>query len=244
MEEQRSQKVFDMPQNSVHILITRPVDESMLYDAREAGLNMEVVSFIETEPIQTVQLQQEVELVLLQSATIVFTSANAVEAVAAQSVDHDPDWEIFCIGRRTKELVEEHFGKHHIAGYANNASELAQVILETTDAREIIFFCGDNRRPELPHTLKEHDIHVEEIVVYQTIGLPRKVNKHYQGILFFSPSAVDSFFQLNVAAEKTVFFAIGNTTAQAIRKHTTNKILVSDQPDKNHLVEMAIEYFT
>src|SRR5689334_15823331 len=181
MEEQRLQKVFDMPQNSVHILITRPVDESLLNQAREAGLDMEVVSFIETEPIQTVELQQEIEQALFQTATIVFTSVSAVEAVAAQLDDQDPDWEIFCIGKKTKDLVEEHFGKHHIAGYANNAIDLAQVIVENTDAEEIIFFCGDNRRPELPHALKEQDIHVVEIVVYQTVGLPRKVNKHYQG---------------------------------------------------------------
>jgi uroporphyrinogen-III synthase len=244
MAEQLLQTVFGMPQNNVQILITRPVDESLLDGARELGLHMEVISFIETEPIQTVELQQEIENALLQTATVVFTSVVAVEAVAAQLDGQDPDWEIYCIGKKTKELVEELFGNHHIAGSASNASDLAQVIVDGTDADEIIFFCGDQRRPELPNTLKQHGIHVEEIVVYQTIGVPRRVSKNYQGILFFSPSAVDSFFELNTATEKAIFFAIGNTTADALRKHTTNKIVVSDQPGKNHLVEMAIEYFT
>jgi len=242
--EQPLQTVFGMQQNNVHILITRPVDDTLIEQAKESGLDMEVISFIETEPIQTVELQQEIENALLQTATVVFTSANAVEAVAAQLDGQDPDWEIFCIGKKTKELVEEYFGQHHIAGYASNAGDLAQVIIDSTNADEIIFFCGDQRRPELPHTLKQQGIRVEEIVVYQTVGVPRKVNKNYQGILFFSPSAVDSFFELNKATDKTIFFAIGNTTAEAIRKHTTNKTVVSAQPGKNHLVEMAIEYFT
>ena len=128
------QKVSGMRQSKVHILITRPVDEALLDQARESGLDMEVISFIETEPIQTVELQQEIENALLQTATIVFTSANAVAAVAAQLDDHEPDWEIFCVGIKTKELVEEFFGQHHIAGYANNASDLAQVIIDSTDA--------------------------------------------------------------------------------------------------------------
>src|SRR6516165_5949855 len=106
MAEQLLQTVFGMPQNNVHILITRAVDESLLDGARELGLDMEVISFIETEPIQTVELQQEIENALLQTATIVFTSVNAVEAVAAQLDGQEPDWEIFCIGKKTKELVE------------------------------------------------------------------------------------------------------------------------------------------
>jgi uroporphyrinogen-III synthase len=233
-----------MQQDSVHILITRPIDESWIDLAKESGLNVEVIPFIETEIIQTVELQQEIEYALLQSTSVVFTSPNAVEAVGTQLDGQDPEWEIFCIGNRTKELVERYFGEHHIAGIANNASELAEVILESINNEKIIFFCGDQRRPELPTILEEKNINVEEIVVYQTIAVPKKLKKEYQGILFFSPSAVESFFKINNAGEKTIFFAIGNTTAAAIKKFSRNKILIVDQPGKNNLIETAIEYFT
>jgi uroporphyrinogen-III synthase len=233
-----------MQQDSVHILITRPIDESWIDLAKESGLNLDVVSFIETEIIQTVELQQEIEQVLLQSASVAFTSPNAVEAVGTQLDGLDPQWEIFCIGNKTKELVEHYFGQHHIAGFANDAAELAQVILDSINDKKIIFFCGDQRRPELPAILEERNIDVEEIVVYQTIAVPKKLKKEYQGIIFFSPSAVESFFKMNKAGEKTIFFAIGNTTAAAIKRFSKNKILISDQPGKNNLLEMAIEYFT
>jgi len=164
--------------------------------------------------------------------------------VARQLDGQDPDWEIYCIGNRTKELVEEYFGQHHIVGFADNAADLAQEIIESIQEDEIIFFCGDQRRQELPTLLKEQQIYVEEIVVYQTIQVPRKLKKEYQGILFFSPSAVESFFKMNTAPEKTILFAIGNTTSAEIKKHSKNKTVIANQPGKSTLMEMAIEYFT
>jgi uncharacterized protein YlzI (FlbEa/FlbD family) len=38
-------------------------------------------------------------------------------------------------------------------------------------------------------------------------------------------------------------FAIGNTTATAIKLFTGNRIIVSEFPAKDQLVEKAIEYF-
>jgi len=237
-------KVFTMQQSSVHILVTRPVDESVIEQASESGLTIEVIPFIETELLQTVELQQEIEQTLLLTTSVVFTSARAVEAVAAHLDGQEPEWAIYCIGNKTKELVDKYFGAAHVAGYANNATDLAQEIVESIDKDEIIFFCGDQRRQELPMILEQKQIHVEEIVVYQTIQVPRKLKKEYQGILFFSPSAVESFFRMNTIPAKTILFAIGNTTADTIKKYSNNKILIGDQPGKSTLLEMAIEYFT
>ena len=109
---------------------------------------------------------------------------------------------------------------------------------------EVIFFCGGQRRDELPSILNDAGIEVDEIAVYQTIEVPHIIKKDYHGILFFSPSAVRSFFKVNKANGKTILFAIGNTTAAEIKKFSNNKILVSDEPGKESLVQKAIEYFT
>ena len=79
--------------------------------------------------------------------------------------------------------------------------------------------------------------------MYQTIATPHKIDKEYFGILFFSPSAVQSFFSKNKVCEKTILFAIGNTTANEIKKYSTNKIIISDEPGKENLVTKMIEYF-
>lgn len=233
-----------MQENKVTILCTRPVSEGLIQEALKNDIVVDVIPFIETEPIETIEVQQEIEQAYIQSATIVFTSMNAVEAVAAYVEDQEPEWRIYCIGNTTKELVGEYFGEEKIYGTATSAVELAELIVEEAPDDEVIFFCGDQRRDELPDILRSNDIEVTEITVYHTIPVPRKISKDYIGILFFSPSAVDSFFRLNKVVEKTILFTIGNTTANTVRKYSDNKIIISKVPDKEHLLEEAINYFS
>jgi uroporphyrinogen-III synthase len=71
-----------------------------------------------------------------------------------------------------------------------------------------------------------------------------KIEKTYHGILFFSPSAVQSFFSNNKISDQTILFAIGNTTATEIKKYTNNKIITGDEPGKENLVTEMIRYYT
>lgn len=233
-----------MQEFDVNILCTRPIDESLIEAAAKSRIKIEVVSFIETEAVHTIEVQQEIEQASLQTATVVFTSGNAVEAVANELEGHEPEWEIFCLGNNTRELATKYFGEQHISGIADNATELAEVVATLSNSEEVIFFCGDQRRQELPDTLRDKGIEVDEIIVYQTVALPKKLDKTYQGILFFSPTAVRSFFQLNKPGDNTILFSIGNTTAAEIKKHSKNRIVISDEPSKERMVEMALEYFT
>jgi uroporphyrinogen-III synthase len=232
-----------MPQNKITILSTGPLDETLITEAAEQGIEIDVRAFIETEAIQSIEVQQEIEQVLLQSATIVFTSMSAVEAVAEYMTEEIPDWMIYCIGQTTQQLVKNYFGTDCIAGIADNAAGLAELIIEEAYTDEVIFFCGDQRRDELPEILNSHDIGVTEIMVYHTIATPHGISKQYNGILFFSPSAVSSFFSKNKVSNQTMLFAIGNTTAAAIKKHAVASVIISDKPGKENLVEKAINYF-
>ncbi|MEO6228970.1 MAG: uroporphyrinogen-III synthase [Ferruginibacter sp.] len=233
-----------MEQNNIHILSTRPLSESLIDEAGAAGITVDTLSFIDTEPIQSIEVQQEIEQTFLRTIKVVFTSMNAVEAVAYYQEQNQPDWDIYCIGTTTNQLVAKYFGEERIARTANDAASLAELIIEDGFTDEVIFFCGDQRRDELPEILRAHDIDVNEITVYQTIRLTHKIEKDYHGILFFSPSAVDSFFTKNKLPANTVLFAIGITTATEIKKHTSNKIIISDEPGKANLVNKMIEYFT
>ncbi|MBS1567341.1 MAG: uroporphyrinogen-III synthase [Bacteroidetes bacterium] len=228
--------------NKIEILCTRPLPDDLLDTIRGEGIGIDIIPFIETEPIQSIEVQQEVEQALAKSATIVFTSMNAVDAVAGY-MDEKPDWRVYCIGTATRRLVEEHFGKAAIAGTAPDASELAELIVEEDTGDEIIFFCGNQRRDELPSILEANGLSLEEIVVYETVDVPRKLSKVYNGVLFFSPSAVDSFFSVNKVKEGVLLFAIGNTTAKTIKKYSSNKVIISDEPGKENLVEKMLEIF-
>ena len=232
-----------MEPNRINILCTRPLGSFLINEVKEQGIQIDELPFIRTEPIQSIEVQQEIEQAFLLTVPVVFTSMNAVEAVAYYQEDNQPEWDIYCIGNTTAKLVSKYFGEHRIAGTANDAESLAELIVEVGVEDEVIFFCGDQRRDKLPKMLREHDIEVDEITVYQTIALPHQIEKVYNGILFFSPSAVESFFKKNKLPQSTILFAIGNTTAAEIRKHTRNKILISDEPGKENLVRKMIDYF-
>ena len=109
---------------------------------------------------------------------------------------------------------------------------------------ELIFFCGDQRRDELPGILRNNDIEVNEIVVYQTVIVPHKVDKKYHGILFFSPSAVKSFFSLNKLNEEIRVFAIGKTTADAIQKNTDRELIIAETPGEENMIDQVIAHFS
>ncbi|MBC7904382.1 MAG: uroporphyrinogen-III synthase [Gemmatimonadaceae bacterium] len=232
-----------MPDSSVTILCTRPVDDSFVEAAAEVGIDLQILSFIDTEPVLTIETQQEIEHALTLSTAVVFTSMNAVEAVATLVDGEQPDWMVYCMGNTTKKLAEKYFGKDAVAATGEDASDLADSII-ADDIGSVVFFCGDVRRNELPDKLEAEEIEVTEIVVYETIFTPHKIKIPLNGLIFFSPTAVKSFFSVNKVAENTIIFAIGKTTASEVSKFCKNKIIIAAAPAKDQLVEEAITYFS
>jgi uroporphyrinogen-III synthase len=231
-----------MQKNKLNILSTRPLSEEIIQEALKQDVSIDCLSFIETEPIKTPELKEKIQQLSGQNIITVFTSMNAVEAVK-EYLTSKTSWKIFSIGQTTKELIEDFFGKENIAGTADDAGLLADVIIHQ-HPKEVVFFCGDQRRDELPGKLIANNIIVEEIIVYRTIATWQKTEKHYDGILFFSPSAVQSFFSTNTIDNSTIVFAIGNTTANAVKKQGNNQIVVADKPGKEELVKKMLEHFS
>ena len=243
-----------MQKNRIVILSTKSLDSELITRAEAHGILLEELSFVRTEGISSPKMRKKINDVSRSPGIVVFTSKNAVEIVATELGRNKPDpvavgWKIFCLGYATRQLVEKYFQKELIGGTAQNARKLAEIIVHKK-IQKIIFFSGDQRRNELPDLLREADIGVDEIVVYQTIVTPQRIERTYDGILFFSPSAVKSFFEKNKLESRTVLFAIGNTTADeirrflpAVRKDLKNKIIVSDEPEAELLLHKAIHYF-
>jgi len=232
-----------MQHNNIPILCTRPLSHELIGEAQRKGFQIDIVPFIRTEPLDSDDLQDRSQSFSLQTITAVFTSQNAAEAVIRQLNGRKPLWRIFCLGNTTRKTLTEYFGKETISGFANNAWALADTITKTGNVRTAVFFCGDQRRDELPSILTENQIAVEEIVVYKTTTLSNKIGLEYRGILFFSPSAVSGFFSNNTVPANTVLFAIGETTAAAIRKYSSNNVIVADAAGKEELVSKMIDYY-
>ncbi|MEP7250721.1 MAG: uroporphyrinogen-III synthase [Ginsengibacter sp.] len=228
--------------SNVNILSTRPIGKTLIDEAASHGIIIDEISFIETVEKIDSGTTKKIKELSNKNITAVFTSMNAVTAIGEHVAANVP-WKIFCIGNTTKDLLVHIFGEKNIEETADNALELAEKIVAANIVSKVYFFCGDLRRDELPEKLKANGIEVEEIMVYNTVFTSQRISKNYDGILFFSPSAVESFFIKNDAGSNTRFFAIGKTTAESVKAFTDQPVITAASPGKKKLVEEAIRYF-
>ena len=170
---------------------------------------------------------------------LVFTSSNAVKAVAkhpdVQDIRRRP---CFCVGERTADLLD-------VVGFtvieiADNAAALGMIIEQKYKNESFTFFSGNLRLETLPGWFNEWNIDSNEITVYETALTPVKV-ENADGILFFSPSGVDSFLTANELKEQTCF-CIGDTTAGALKGKTEN-IVIANKPSVENVIIQCINHF-
>jgi len=231
-----------MRKHKVDILCTRELDSMLVYKATNKGIYIDEVSFVQTEPIVVPDVINKIKTLASLNTIVVFTSMNAVDAVTSQ-LSNVPEWNIYCVGGMTKETVFNYFGESHVAGTAKNAKSLAEKIILAGSIKKVYFFCSQQRLDELPETLAANGIEVEEIFVYKTTLIPNFIVKNYDGVLFFSPSAVHSFFSDNTIATNVVLFSIGNTTTATIKTYCTNKVITSEWPGKENMIDLVLDYY-
>jgi uroporphyrinogen-III synthase len=224
------------------ILCTGPVDESILDAAEYNDADIDIIPLTSISMDLSQEIQQKVKEILSQKALVIFTSNNAVRSVAAYMDKPPKDWTIYCIGNTTYALAKKYFGEEKIRQTAPTASKLAEKILPVINEDKVIFFCGNLRRNELPDALRQKGIEVKEITVYYTALAPVSIPKEYDAILFFSPSAAESYFKKNSLPAKTTLFVMGHTTAESIKKFSNNTIITGTEPDKSKLIKLAINY--
>lgn len=231
-----------MQKNSIKILCTRPLNDEIIQQALQNEIEISLMPFIKTAPIFSEELANTIQVLAKKKITAVFTSMNAVTAVTDQ-LQAIPNWHIYSLSGTTKDLVIHFFGENNLMATARNANQLSQLVNEAKSDMPIVFFSGDARLDTLPHYFKQNNIPFKEVVVYKTIQTPRKVDQTFDGILFFSPSAVQSFFSINKINDRVILFAIGDTTADTITSYTQNKIIISNSPAKEEMIDQVISYF-
>lgn len=224
------------------ILCTGPVDETVVNSTEYKEADIDVIPFTTISTELPESTQRQIKDILARKTIVIFTSGNAVRSVGSYMKEQPAGWTIFCIGNTTFSLAKKYFGEDNIRDTASTASKLAEKIIPVISAAEVIFFCGNLRRTELPDALRKKGIEVKEIIVYKTSLVPVSINKKYDAVLFFSPSAAESFFSRNSVPRHTALFVMGETTAESIKKFSTNQIITGDEPDKNKLISQAIRF--
>lgn len=175
------------------------------------------------------------------SEFLIFTSQNAVESVLKNNkLDTMLPKRCFCVGEKTKTLLEQKGFVVLIC--ADYAAELASIICNKYSKHTFTFFSGNLRRDILPEAMQLAQIQFKEIEVYETQFTPHKMHSKPDGILFFSPSAVESYLKENTITDE-MCFSIGIATAEAVEKITA-KSIVAHQPSVENVIIQCLKYYS
>lgn len=221
-----------MMQNQLRIVSTKKLSEHQKQLLLNADFSVFDANFIS---IQNKEFEMD-----SVNHYLIFTSQNAVESVLLnKKITEIKTKKCFCVGEKTKALLEEN-GFEVIAN-AEYAAELASVICNQFYKNSFTFFCGNIRRDVLPDALRLMEIELDEIEVYETALTPKTIGFTPHGILFFSPSAVESYLKENKIEDENCF-TIGNTTAEAL-KYVTPNIIIANQPNTESVIMKCIEFY-
>lgn len=232
-----------MAEHKIHILSTRLLKKELIEKAQRENIETRAEAFIQNIPDTSPQISEKIQFLSQQPVVAIFTSIHAVEVVKSELGGVTPPWKICCTSGATKDALLGFFEEHNIIATAKNASSLAEKILQQQNIKEVYFFCSKQRLNDLPETLTDAGVQVNELVVYQTVGTPRAVTEEYDAILFFSPSGVHSFFSMNTIPLHTTLFSIGKTTTATIESYCGNEVVTSQWPGEATLVDLVINYY-
>ena len=170
----------------------------------------------------------------------VFSSSNAARLVLENESGRrdvlQPDSSIYCVGEKTARIFEQNGG--NVVEIGQNASELGQILIESSKKEAFLYCCGAARRDVLPDLLKSNKIDFFELKTYETALNLKKFDQNWSEILFFSPSAVQSYVSANPEANFRAF-CIGSTTAAEAKKHTDRVVVANSASIESVIAKTA-----
>jgi len=175
---------------------------------------------------------------------IIFTSKNAVEIILKNYIikNNLANKDIYCVGKSTAELIKKN--NLNLIKSEDNSKNLSKFILANfkNSKNSFTYFSGKKRIRELENNLKKNNINIIVHEVYDTLLTPLKINDLYDGVIFYSPSAVKSFFKGNNSLNNTYGFCIGNTTAKELSNYS-NRFSVAKSNSEENMLESINKYF-
>ena len=183
--------------------------------------------FVEYNAITTSFIEVEVPKSIKNA---IFTSQNGVASISDRDVSIE---NCFCVGEKTTALLLKN--GQNVSKTCKNGAELGEFLIKEYKNESFYYFCGNNRRDELPSLLKKEKMSLFELKTYKTELNLKKFDQNWHGILFFSPSGVESFTKGQkdpntddfLLPKNTQLFCIGETTAQEARKYSSRVIIAN-----------------
>ena len=222
------------------ILSTKVLDQAAKNHLLNAGLG-----FTEYDAIGIEFLPVNLTIPSTQRFThLVFTSKNGFRAFyqtfeRLERAEHSL-WSlpVYCVGETTAaRIAEEGF---EVQAMFPNAGELAD-FLTAEKGLSLAYFKGNRSLPTLAEKLQSARIAHREFSSYRTVLKSKSFDRAFAGVLFFSPSGVESHCTNNIM-NQTIAFCIGHTTAAAASKYTDH-IKIAPKPTTTQLILQAIKHF-
>lgn len=191
---------------------------------------------------------------------LIFTSPRAVEAVRICLENHKHEWDtvkekwnsksVYVVGKTTASLVLD-LGLNPVGDDTGTADRLSLLILQRENPHilPLFFPCGSIKREVLPTALRENNVPLETLTVYQTSEHPdlqKNIADYFsqQGVpasvAFFSPSGVKFCVDLmkrlsGSQLDQIKFVSIGPSTADALKSHGLTVSCCAEKPTAKHL---------
>tara|TARA_B100001079_G_C16199099_1_gene420674 strand:- start:42 stop:719 length:678 start_codon:yes stop_codon:yes gene_type:complete len=219
----------------MRLLSTKNVSKSFKDELNQSGISLKEYPMIEIVPIQF-KISQV-------NSALIFTSQNAVN-IAFESADilrKIKDKNCFCVGEKTKALLQKR--GLNVLKMCQNASDLSNFLVENYKKESFSFFCGKQRMKEIETSLNKYGIALNIYEIYQTNFTSKHFKTYFDGILFFSPTAVSSYFTKNTWPIDTHGFCLGSSTAKRLSQFTSN-FSKAKKPSENQLMITIQQYYT
>jgi uroporphyrinogen-III synthase len=234
-----------MRQDKRNILVTRPLSAQQIEYARILGLEPII------EPALDFNFPDYWDTVLKTitehpKSDWIFTSTNGVKALKElmdAGLQVRPEVQLFAVGSKTQQALQE-LGLDAKIPRTEDSKHLAELIINEGKISSVIYFHGNLSRGKMTEMLQEDDIEVIELEVYETIINPVDMpHVPVKGILFYSPSAVEGFAQGHgFEGDLPPLFAIGPTTAKALKEQIGQTVQIAKQPDTEVLLRTVSDY--
>lgn len=214
----------------MRLLATKILSENLKIRLLHHGFSVVEYPFIHVIPLNV-----KVEKI---HEHVIFTSQNAVR-LAYDNHTLQPllaNKKFHCVGEKTAAMLIEKGG--NVLSKAANAKALGQYLSTHFKTDSFSFLCGQMRMSDLENQFKiESRMEDFEVIeVYHTELQPKTIEGHFNGILFYSPSAVKSFFLKNRVPESVHCFCIGPTTAKSLVDKNTPYSVAKTADDSQMLL--------
>ncbi len=222
--------------NLTNILSTKTLSNDLLKKLDTCSFKTLSFDFISIQPIPFVK-----DEILNSSTHWIITSKNTIKLLLTNYKPNELQHiNFYCVGDKTAKIIVDNNLK--LVTIALSSAQLANKLVQNDAIKNYTFICGEMRRNELERILKNRKIQLNEYIIYSTTLSPNEIKQPLDGILFFSPSAIQSYLLKNSITTETLF-CIGNTTATEAKKYSTN-IIIADSQTIESVVESVKKHYT